>query len=274
MNNDLPKNSTPLEIALAQLAADRLDIDVSEIKITLFAATPSSPAFGKTSSPAFGKTRTVSGSAASNHYAATPHPVSGSAASTEELKTEKLEKVLPFIAWQEHVDVWKEEYTIEQKRDIVATARQVHAQKGTIGALKLALKNLGLNSTIREWWQYEAEVEGAQRLTDAGVAQKKLRPHYFKIDINVSQTGLDETTHHKLNLVIEETKNLRSILDVIQIWLSSQAVYFAGAGVHMGENISILPFIQTNIEQASPTPFAAVISYELENLTIYPKPTA
>lgn len=265
MSNLLPKNATPLEIALAQLSADRLNIDVDGIKITLLAATC------HTQSTAL--TRTARGSAASNHYAATPRPVSGSAASTEELKTEKLEKVLPFIAWQEHVDVWKEEYTLEQKRDIVATARQVHAQKGTIGALRLALKNLGLDSKVTEWWEYEAEASDSEAM-GAGVAQKKPKPHYFKIEVNVSQTGLDETTHDKLSLVIEETKNLRSVLDVIKIWLSSQAQFFVGAGVHMGENISIWPFIPTDIEQSSSMPFVAAVSYDFETLTIYPKTVA
>ncbi len=236
----LPSNATPLEIALTQLTADRLDIDVSDIKITLFAATP----------------RTVS----------------GSAASTEELRTEKLEKILPFIAWDEHVDIWKEDYTLEQKQNIVATARQVHAQKGTIGALKLALKNLGLEAKISEWWEYEAE--GTAATFGAGVVQKKLKPHYFKIDINVSQTGLDSYTDKNLSLIIEETKNLRSILDVIKIWLSSKASLFIGATTMIGEHIEILPFIQTNIELQNSNPFIAGAMQALETISIYPKKEA
>ncbi len=247
-NNALPKNSTSLEIALAQLTADRLNIDVSDIKITLTAI--SDKGTGSPYNPPLKE-----------------NPTRFSTSSSE-----KLEKVLPFIAWQEHVDVWKEDYSLEQKREIVSTARQVHAQKGTIGALQMALANLGLEAKISEWWEYEAE--GAAATNGVGVAQKKLKPHYFKIDVNVSQTGLDGYTDENLSLVIEETKNLRSILDVIQIWLSSKANLFAAAATMVGEHIEILPFIQTNIELQNPNPFIAGAMQALETLTIKPRNTA
>ncbi len=238
---NLPKNATPLEQALAQLAGDRLDIDVSDIKITLTAI--SDKGTGSPYNPLL-KEKAIMLKACLQHDAFSMP------------SSEKLEKVLPFIAWQEHVDVWKEDYSLEQKREIVSTARQVHAQKGTIGALQMALANLGLEANIAEWYQYGG------------------RPHYFKIDINVSQTGLDGYTDENLSLVIEETKNLRSILDVIQIWLSSKASLFAAAATMVGEHIEVLPFIQTNIEQSSFNPFMAGMVQALETLTIKPRNTA
>lgn len=201
-NNILPKNATPLELALAQLTADRLNIDVENIKITL---TPKNAP----------------------------------------------ENVLPFIAWQEHVDVWKEDYTVEQKKEIITTARQVHAQKGTIGALKLALENLGLDAEVSEWYQYGGD------------------PHYFKVSINVYDKPISIYDDQLIWDEIMETKNLRSIIDELIFWITAKAFHPIATAIQWGEIITIYPIIAKGYEGGH-VPYLGAAYYWNEQLTIYP----
>lgn len=64
-------------------------------------------------------------------------------------------KFLPWLAWQYSVDVWKDSWPEDRKRQAVATAVEIHERKGTVHSVRLALSLLGCRVKITEWWQTE-----------------------------------------------------------------------------------------------------------------------
>lgn len=60
------------------------------------------------------------------------------------------EGVLPWLAWALSVDDWDAAWTVERKRAAVAESIEVHRHKGTIGALRRALEQLGYEVEIDE----------------------------------------------------------------------------------------------------------------------------
>src|SRR6185503_9155028 len=63
------------------------------------------------------------------------------------------ENVLPWLAWAFSVDEWNPDWTIDQRRQAIASSVYVHRHKGTVGAMKQALAALGYDITLEEWHQ-------------------------------------------------------------------------------------------------------------------------
>ena len=84
--------------------------------------------------------------------------------------------VLPWLAWERSVDDWKKSWTETQKRQTINNAHYVHCHKGTIGALERALKNLGIQAVVQEWFN----------MSPVG------QPYTFSIQIQVNQVGANE----------------------------------------------------------------------------------
>lgn len=104
--------------------------------------------------------------------------------------------VLPWLAWERSVDDWKKSWTETQKRLTINNAHYVHCHKGTIGALERALKNLGIQAVVQEWFN----------MSPIG------QPYTFSIQIQVNQVGANEGQIKDLMQVINNNKNLRSHL--------------------------------------------------------------
>ncbi len=130
--------------------------------------------------------------------------------------------ILPYLAWQEHVDHWAEHYSKDQKLKIIQTAKQVHAAKGTVGALKLALNNLNIGAELEEWFNYGGE------------------PYYFRINIRPDH-GLSQAEYMHLFEVIDETKNLRSILDKVIAHFDVSGTVYAGGVPTMHHHLVLFP---------------------------------
>ena len=83
----------------------------------------------------------------------------------------------------------------------------VHAHKGTIGALEQAVNALGLNITIREWFQ----------------TVPMLKPYTFEVFIDVNQIGVTELQYQKLIDIVNKNKNLRSHWKFANTFVISEA---------------------------------------------------
>lgn len=102
---------------------------------------------------------------------------------------------LPFLAWALSVDFWNPEWTEQTKREVVASSYQVHATKGTVGALKRALGPLGMRIALREWWEHDGE------------------PHTFGLTATVLPGApATEGVQRDLVRIIDATKPARSHL--------------------------------------------------------------
>lgn len=51
--------------------------------------------------------------------------------------------LLPWLAWSLSVDDWDPDWPVETKRQVIAQSVEVHRHKGTIGAVKTALRAMG-----------------------------------------------------------------------------------------------------------------------------------
>ena len=62
--------------------------------------------------------------------------------------------LLPWLAWEESVDIWNTEWTDAQKRFAIARSWELHRSKGTRKSVEDALDLLGYGARLEEWFEY------------------------------------------------------------------------------------------------------------------------
>lgn len=159
--------------------------------------------------------------------------------------------LLPWLAWEESVDVWDPDWTEARKREAIAVSWQLHRTKGTLPALVTALRQLGYELRVVEW--FEAE-----------------RPA-FTFRIEVAAPGGAGWRERDQALIVEtaiEHKNVRSFLEALDVRLTGpSAAVFAGAVVV--ERLTIRPTVDSITRLAAQPPvFAGAVAHG--RLTIRP----
>ncbi len=120
------------------------------------------------------------------------------------------EKLLDLLAWQFHIEGYEQAQTIQDKRNLIKNAIELHRYKGTPYAVKKVFQVLGLDATLQEWFDYNGD------------------PYKFKV--LVKSVIQDEDTYRRLIELINEYKNVRSWLDAIGFHREySQTLYYAFA---------------------------------------------
>lgn len=133
-------------------------------------------------------------------------------------------ELLPFLAWALSVDTWDADWPERVKRQVIASSVEVHRLKGTAAGIKTALAALDLGVTISEWFEHGGE------------------PYTFRADVRISTRGLTDREYQNIVDVISATKNARSHLSRLRVYLTSNAiVYFGGASV-TGERVDVYPW--------------------------------
>lgn len=66
---------------------------------------------------------------------------------------------LPWLAYSESVDVWNDRWPTATKRSVIANAKTVHANKGTMGGVTEALSALGVRMEMTSWEDMSPEGE-------------------------------------------------------------------------------------------------------------------
>ena len=105
------------------------------------------------------------------------------------------ESALPFLAWQFHIEGYDQAQTIQEKRNLIKHAIELHRHKGTPYAIKKVFQALGLEATLQEWFDYNGD------------------PYKFKINITTTDRQITPEFIQKLRDTIEQYKNVRSWLD-------------------------------------------------------------
>lgn len=157
--------------------------------------------------------------------------------------------LLPFLAWALSVDVWDSNWPESVKRQVVASAVYVHRFKGTRAGLTQALAALDLGVTISEWFEHGGE------------------PYTFKADVLVSERGLSEREFQNIVEVITSTKNARSHLSELRVYLITTACRYFGTVAVMGEEINVLPWTST-LPVSDPQQNFALATQISETLTV------
>jgi len=136
-------------------------------------------------------------------------------------------ELLPYLAWALSVDIWNTNWTEAVRRKVVATAVYVHKHKGTPAGIKAALNALDLGVSISEWFEYGGD------------------PFTFKADVVVTSRGLTEAEFQDIIDVIASTKNARSHLTELRVYLSTAASTVLASATVTGERIDVLPWVAT-----------------------------
>lgn len=112
------------------------------------------------------------------------------------------ESALVHLANQFHImgnEGWLQAKTEAEKREIIKKAIELHRYKGTKYALIKVLNSLNINGDIEEWFEYDGD------------------PYHFKIDIFLQNYTYNEKVFESLKKMIDEYKNVRSVLEEISI---------------------------------------------------------
>lgn len=97
------------------------------------------------------------------------------------------------------VEGWNLAATEEARRTLLKNAVELHRHKGTPWSIRYALETtLHIKTTITEWPQYGG------------------KPYFFRVRLDVSDAGLDETGVTDAIRLIFDYKNVRSWLDCLE----------------------------------------------------------
>ena len=148
--------------------------------------------------------------------------------------------LLPFLAWSLSVDVWDTAWPEKIKRQVIASSVYVHRHKGTRGAMNAALAALDFGVEISEWFEHGGD------------------PYTFRADVMISTRGLTDSEFDNIFNVINNTKNARSHLSRLRVYLTAKSrTYFAAASI-IGERIDVQPWVASVPISHANTRFAVV----------------
>lgn len=128
------------------------------------------------------------------------------------------EDVLDILAWQFHMDVYDDSANVETKRQFIKTAIQYHKYKGTVWALKEAVRNTAAQCEVLEWFEYKG------------------KPYHFKLSTYDVIDSLEDW--ESLIQAAKDAKNVRSWLDGIQYRSDVAYKMFITQSTHDEEKMS------------------------------------
>lgn len=129
------------------------------------------------------------------------------------------EFLLDLIAWEEHVDFYDTSLSVQQKRELIERSDFFHKQKGTPAAIEELITIIFGDGKVVEWFEY-----GGQ-------------PYHFKVVTSNPSATVEKAL--QFAEAVNSVKNLRSILEKVEITTSEKlTIYFAGV-VHSGDKITI-----------------------------------
>ena len=163
-------------------------------------------------------------------------------------------ELLPYLAWAFSVDRWESTWSEATKRQVIASAYYVHAQKGTIGALRRVVEPLGYLIRVSEWWEE----------TPPGV------PGTFRLEIGVLESGITEEMFESLSLLIDDAKPVSRHLIGLAISLETRGATYIGAAALHGDITTVLPYEPGPIEVSAPAILQGGGAHIIDIMSVYP----
>lgn len=134
--------------------------------------------------------------------------------------------ILAHLSWQNHVDFYDLAATSSMKRETVGNALKLHMKKGTVWAIKEALRQLDIEAEIIPWWEYDGE------------------PYTFKVKAAVTgefyRTEGRDALMSNLIRAVNDTKSARSSMINLQTDIhdtQSMQLYAAACAILTGDVI-------------------------------------
>ncbi|EAH9150351.1 phage tail protein I [Campylobacter jejuni] len=138
------------------------------------------------------------------------------------------ERMLPVLA--NAYDVSIDGLETKEARKLISKALILDRYNGTAFAIKEALSAVFPTAVVKEWFEYAGE------------------PYFFRVKVSTNEISFDERTLGVLDRLIKDFKNVRSVLEAIEIEIESKNDSFNANTQISGETIEILPFQTTFLE--------------------------
>lgn len=160
--------------------------------------------------------------------------------------------LLPWLAWELSVDEWDDNWSEAQKRATIKASPYVHMKKGTPAAIRRALESLGY--TVRIVTRRD----------------ERMAPHAFRVEVGVSDTGINEALHAQVLRLIQANKNTRSYLTRLTLIAESPGSIYIGMATLAGHVVTVYPRDPT-VPESEGFVFWALFLQTRHIITVYPK---
>lgn len=137
--------------------------------------------------------------------------------------------LLPVLATSFDVDI--DGLNENEARELIKNAFEIHFYSGTFYSLNKALSALYADAKVKEWFDY------------AGL------PYHFRLELDASKNGVSPQTLKRSDEIINTYKNVRSVYDGANIKVGIKADVKAYSYALSGENISVTPYVVSNINE-------------------------
>ncbi|MCX4026626.1 phage tail protein I [Endozoicomonas sp. SM1973] len=127
-------------------------------------------------------------------------------------------ELLPWFAWSLSVDSWDHNWTERTKREKIQQAISVHRYKGTVGAVKRAVKPLGVSLDFIEWFQDCDDISIAPLFEN----NNQPKPHTF---ILIAWANENPYTSHDYFLNPELYRAIKQAIDKVKPERSQYQLY-------------------------------------------------
>ena len=156
------------------------------------------------------------------------------------------------LAWAWSVDRWDNRWSEQTKRAAIESTFFIHAYKGTIGALRRVVEPLGYLLEVIEWWQTVPQGE-------AGT---------FVLKVGVLETGITEEMYQELTSLIDDARPVSRHMSGLAISLETSGTVFMGACVYEGDELSVYPPTQRDIDVSGHLPIGGR-EHHIDTMDIY-----
>lgn len=110
-------------------------------------------------------------------------------------------EVLPYLAWSMSVDQWRAAWSEKIKRQVVANSLAVHRAKGTRQAVEQALRSLGIDAELIEWFETSPKAKAGTFELIAWINENLTEGE---------EAFLNQALYNQVKTEIDNAKNARS----------------------------------------------------------------
>lgn len=131
--------------------------------------------------------------------------------------------LLPYLAWALSVDRWDKDWPAERKIAAIQRSYWLHRRKGTRGAVRRVVEDMGFSATFAEWFEVGDE------------------PGTFRLEVDINEAGLTPKTLAELNRLINDAKPVSRHPAQLSITAKVHGDIWVSSTLSCGDIISIYP---------------------------------